>query len=88
MVTDMLIYMNEINDYVYNLLLQSFQLMFKSLMAKTDENVADENKTDGSTHPLIKLKPDVNKWAKLIPVIGKKYVNWKKNMFFWICVII
>ena len=58
--------MNEISNYVYNLLLQSFQPIFLSLTAKIDEDVARENKTDRSTHPLTKVKADLNKWARLM----------------------
>ena len=66
MVTNMLAYMNEISDYIYNLLLQSFQ----SLAAKIDEDIARENKTDESNHPLTKVKADLGKWARLLPVTG------------------
>ena len=62
--------MNEISNYVYNLLLQSFQPIFLSLTAKIDEDVARENKMDGRTHLLTKVKADLNRWARLIPVIG------------------
>ena len=55
MVMNMIAYMNEISDYVYNLLLQSFQPTFQSLTAKIDEDIARENKTDGSTHLLTKV---------------------------------
>ena len=63
MVMNMLAYMNETTDYEYSLLLQSFQLTFQSLMAKIDEDVAHENKTDESTHPLTKVKADLDKWV-------------------------
>ena len=51
MVGDILAYVNEISDYVYSLLLQSFQ----SLTAKIDEDAACENNRDGSNHPLTKV---------------------------------
>ena len=70
--------MNETSDYVYNLLLQSFQTTFQSLTAKIDEDVAHENKTDESKHPLTKVKADLDKWARLIPVIG--YNSWSYDL--------
>ena len=43
MVTEILPYMNEISDHIYNLLLQWFQPTFQSLNAKIEEDIVQEN---------------------------------------------
>ena len=55
MVAEMLAYTNEINDHIYNLLLQSFQPTFQSLTAKINKDAVCENNSEKHKHPLTKF---------------------------------
>ena len=79
MVTEMLAYMNEISDHIYNLLLQSFQPTCQSLTAKIEEDVVHENNPEKVKYPLTKVQAALVKWARLTPVIGYSSGSYDLN---------